>query len=128
MDPGRALICDFATSLSRRLAKPRTGRISEAVRTPFQRRVRGFAVLAATAAGSLAVLTGLAWLLLEAVALPDTEATIYVSLISGFAFVTVAAALVPFGIAAKRLVTGVAARMRGRDDAELVSQSSGVPA
>jgi len=69
-------------------------------------------VLAATAAASIAILTGLAWLLLEAVALSDFEATLYVSLISGFALVTVVATLVPFSIAAKRLVAGVVARTR----------------
>jgi hypothetical protein len=81
------------------------------VRTSL-RRLRGFAVLAATAAGAVLVLGVLARLLLEAVAFPDAEGILYVSILSGLALLTIAAACIPFAIAAKRLGAGLVARMR----------------
>lgn len=88
------------------LRAPLTG----AVITQLKRRFRGFAGLAATTAVVGLLLAVLGRLLMEAVALPDFEATVYVSLISGIALVAIAGALVPLGVSLRLLVVGAPTR------------------
>lgn len=67
----------------------------------------GLLWLMATAAGSVIVAWALAFLVLEAVTLPDLEATAFVSFLSGLALVAFGAAFVPFGVSLRLIGAGI---------------------
>lgn len=67
----------------------------------------GLLWFAATIAGSTLVTWAIAALVLEAVTLPDQQATVFVSLLSGLALLAFGASLVPFGISLRLVGAGI---------------------
>ena len=74
---------------------------------PDHRFRNGLLWFAATVAGSTLVTWALAALVLEAVTLPNQQATVFVSLLSGLALLTFGASLVPLGISLRLVGAGL---------------------